>query len=100
MQSKIIFLMLFMISFNMMHDTVIHILDDNAKLSLSEYIQNMKQTSDVQDMQNIHDMFHFIALIPVMHISLKPLKARNIFSAYVLQYTLISLNKHTKPPIV
>ena len=99
MQSKIIFLVLFMLSFTVMHDTVIHMLDDNKSLPVSEYVKNTKQISDVSDVQDMHDIFHFIALISRMHISLETLKTGNTFSGYVFQYALPSLKNSTKPPI-
>jgi len=98
MQSKIIFLMLFMLSFSVMHDTVIHILD-NKKLPISEYVKNVEHINDVSDVQDMHDIFHFVALISEKYISLEPLKTKNTFSGYLFQYTLLSLQNSTKPPI-
>jgi len=96
MQSKIIFLLLFMLSFTVMHDTVINILDHTEKLSISEYAQ---QSNDISDVHDMHDIFHFIALISERCISLEPLKKENTFSAYLFQYTFSSLHHSTKPPI-
>ena len=91
--------MFFILSFSIMHDTVIHTLDDNTKLSLSEYVQNMQQTNDVSDIQNIHDIFHYIALMPLRHISVEPLRTADGFLDYMFQYTLPLLQNSTKPPI-
>ena len=100
MRSKIIFLLLFMLSFTVMHDTVINMLDNNEKLPISEYVNNTKQAHDVADVHDIHSMFHFIALTPTINTLLEPLKKGNRFSCYVLKYTFPSLGNNNKPPIV
>ena len=99
MQSKIIFFMLFMLSFTVMHDTFICMLDDNKRLPVSEYVSNTKQINDVLDVQDMHDIFHFIAFISVRHMFLEPLKTGNTFSDYVFWYALPSLKNSNKPPI-
>lgn len=99
MQSKIIFLVLFMLSFTVMHDTLICMIDDNKGLPVSEYVKNTKQINDVSEVQEMHDIFHFIALVSGTYISLEPLKSGNTFSGYVFQYALLSLKNSTKPPI-
>ena len=99
MQSKIIFLVLFMLSFTVMHDTLICMIDDNKGLPVSEYLKNTKQINDVSEVQEMHDIFHFIALISEKHMFLEPLKEGNTFSSYLFQYALPSLKNSSKPPI-
>jgi hypothetical protein len=89
-----------MLSFTVMHDTVIHVLDSNDKLPISEYVENTKHVQDVTDIHDMHDIFHFIALIPTIDIFLVPLEKSNRLSNYLLQYTLTCLQHNNKPPIV
>jgi hypothetical protein len=89
-----------MLSFTVMHDTVINMLDSNEKLPISEYVKNSTQSHDVADVHDIHSMFHFIALTPTVNMFLSPLEKGNTFSSYSLQYTLPYLQNNNKPPIV
>ncbi len=100
MQSKIIFVLLFMLSFTVMHDTVINILDNDENVLVSHYANVEKQTGDVADVHELHGMFHFMALITPLSPELDVLKTKQTPSAYLLQYTLPHLERSTKPPIV
>lgn len=99
MQSKIIFLVLFMLSFTVMHDTVIHVLDDNENVPVTQYTNVSSQTQDIADIHDIHGMFHFIALISPSTSIETALKSRDILAAYLLQYTLPHYQSSNKPPI-
>ena len=100
MQSKIIFLLLFMLSFTVMHDTVITLIDSDDDVLSSYYSSIEKQTCDVADVHELHGMFHFMALITPLSPDLDVLKTKQTHSAYLLQYTLPHVEKSTKPPIV
>ncbi len=96
MQSKVIFVLLFMLSFSVMHDTVINVIDNNKQLSISNYT---KHVIDVKDVHDMHDIFHFIALISEKSIFLESFKKEDTFSAYLLHYTFHLFQNTTKPPI-
>ena len=63
MQSKIIFFVLCMLSFSVMHDTVISIVGEHEHISVAHYTNADKQAPDMMDIHDTHDIFHFIALI-------------------------------------
>ena len=100
MQSKIIFLVLFMLSFTVMHDTVINILDNNENVPVTQYANVDSQTQDIADIHDMHGMFHFIALITPLTPPQVALQSMNILSVYLLQYTLPHYQSSNKPPIV
>jgi len=100
MQSKIIFLVLFMLSFTVMHDTVINILDNNENVPVTQYANADSQTQDIADIHDMHGMFHFIALITPLTPPQVALQSMNILSVYLLQYTLPHYQSSNKPPIV
>jgi len=103
MQAKITFLVLFMLSFTVMHDTVINLLDNNENVPVTQYANADSQTQDIVDIHDIHDMhgmFHFIALITQLIPPEVALKNKEILSVYLLQYTLPHFQSSNKPPIV
>ena len=100
MRSKVVFLLLFMLSFTVMHDTVINILDNDENILVSYYTSVDKQTSDVADVHELHGMFHFMALVTPATPILEALKSEQTLSVYLLQYTSPNLESATKPPIV
>ena len=100
MRSKVVFLLLFMLSFTVMHDTVITLLDNDENVLVSHYVSVDKQASDVADVHDLHSMFHFMALVIPLTPVLETLKSEQTSCAYLLQYALPHLESSTKPPIV
>ena len=100
MRSKVVFLLLFMLSFTVMHDTVINILDNDENVLVSHYASVEKQAANVADVHDLHGMFHFMALVTSLAPVLEALKSEHTLSIYLLQYTLPHLESSTKPPIV
>ena len=100
MQSKTIFIVLFMLSFTVMHDTVINMLNSNETLPVSSYVESQDKTNEHTDIHDIHSMFHFMALLTDTYATLKPLETEDVFSHYVFQYLSPYLKNNIKPPIV
>jgi hypothetical protein len=100
MQSKIIFLVLFMLSFTVMHDTVINLLDNNDNVPVTQYANADGQTQDIADIHDMHEIFHFIALATPLTAPEVALENGDILSVYLLQYTLPHFLSSNKPPIV
>ena len=96
MRSKVVFLLLFMLSFTVMHDTVINLLDNDKNILVSHYASAENQSDDVLD---VHDMFHFMALVTSLTPVPDRLESEQTLSAYLFQYTLTYLENSTKPPI-
>jgi len=102
MRSKIIFLLLFMFSFVIAHDTVIEVLDKEKHpltLSVSSKASSVTQTAS-PDVNSLHAMFHFVALVSpnVVHMVIS-IKTKRVF--YSLEKPSLLLEETSyKPPIV
>lgn len=99
MQTKIIFILLFMLSFTIMHDTAINILDDKDELHISEYIDCKSETHEYTDVHDMHNIFHFIALSTTIITYEVSLKKAKTFSHNLLCYSPPHLKNSHKPPI-
>lgn len=98
MQSKIIFIVLFMLSFTVAHDTVINIMHDKEHTSTSHHLSENIQTQECDTMDEIHAMFHFVALIaPYTNNFIQPSSEKTL-SRYSLQYTPLHKEPSYKPP--
>ena len=98
-RSKVVFLLLFMLSFTVMHDTVITLLDNDENVLVSHYVSVDKQASDVAYVHDLHGMFHFMAVVTPLMPVLEMLKSEQTLCVYSLQYILPHLESSTKPPI-
>ena len=99
MRSKVVFLLLFMLSFTVMHDTVINLLDNDKNILVSHYASAENQSDDVLDVYDLHDMFHFMALVTSLTPVPDRLESEQTLAVYLFQYTLTYLENSTKPPI-
>ena len=99
MRSKIIFVVLFMLSFTVMHDTVIHIVQTNENTSVSHYVSAEIAAQECGDIHEVHNMFHFIGLIMPYKSSVVLLQKEKTLSHDLLQYTLPYKETSYKPPI-
>jgi len=100
MQSKIIFLILFMLSFTVMHDTVINIIGDDEHMSISHYIDDNSQSKECSNVHEVHNMCHFVGLIipnknTFMQVQKEVTLSHNLLP-HIFQYKEISF----KPPRV
>ena len=63
MQSKMIFIVLFMLSFSVFHDSFISLLDKNEHTEIVHYMSDEAPSSECAEFNEIHSMFHFMAII-------------------------------------
>ncbi len=99
MRSKIIFVVLFMLTFTIMHDTVINIMQKSDTTYISHYVsaEILEQTSG--DIHEVHSMFHFVGLIMPYKSTLVQLQKDKTLSHDLLRYTLPYKETSYKPPI-
>ena len=99
MQSKIIFVVLFLLTFTIMHDSVINIIQKNDNTSISHHMSTNVLSAECSEIHEVHSMFHFVGLaIPYKnHIIL--LQKEQALSSKLLQYTLPYKETSYKPPI-
>jgi len=99
MRSKIIFVILFMLTFTVMHDSVINIIQKNEHTSISNYADTNAVSQEYSELQEVHGMFHFVGLIMPYQNTFVQLQKEETYSPYLLQYTLLHQETSYKPPI-
>jgi len=99
MRSKILFVVLFMLTFTVMHDTVIHIVQTNENTSVSHYVSAEIETQECGDIHEIHSMFHFVGVIMPYQSTVILLQKEKTLSHDLLRYTLLHKESSYKPPI-
>jgi len=92
--------MLFMLSFSVMHDSVISYMQTNDHTVVTHYAQVDKGSSqEIHDIHEIHSMFHFVGLIvPYVHTFI-PQYEEELYAPNLLQYTTVDKETSFKPPI-
>lgn len=100
MKSKIIFVILFMLTFTIMHDSVINIIQKSDHSSLSHYVNSDVVSQECTDIHETHSMFHFVGLIMPYKDTFAQLQNEKTLSHNLLQYTLPHKERSSKPPIV
>ena len=100
MRSKVIFIVMFMLSFSIAHDTIINTIQTNEHHSSIHYtsdtIQIQKYNSDCID--DIHAMFHMEALITPNMSSFIQLPTKQLLSHISFTYSFTYKETSYKPP--
>jgi len=99
MKSKIIFLVLFMLSFTVMHDSVINIVQKSEHTSISHYADMNVPSQECSEMHEVHSMFHFVGLMIPNKSTFVQFQKEITLSHNLLQYTLSQQETSYKPPI-
>lgn len=100
LRNKIIFSLLFVFSFIIVHDTVLDVIQ-------SEHNSYMTQSSDVnvdnkafQPLPHLHSMFHFVALIESEYPLLELPKVQISITLVLPTYLYHDIEEYDRPPIV
>ncbi len=99
MRSKIIFVMLFVLTFTIMHDTVITIMQKSDHSGISHYVSTDVLPQECSDIHEVHSMFHFVGLIMPYKSTFVQLQKEKTLSHNLLRYTLTYKETSYKPPI-
>ena len=99
MRSKIIFVVLFMLTFTVMHDSVINIMQKSDHSSISHYVNSDVVSQECSDIHEVHSMFHFVGLIMPNKSTFLQLQKEKTLSHNLLRYTLPYKETSYKPPI-
>lgn len=100
MQVKVIYVVLFMLSFSAFHDSFLSILDHNKHTDIVHYIDDQTTSSECTELNEIHSMLHFMAILEDyknVHIEFAK---RETIPHVVLQYSPPLEKTSYKPPIV
>ena len=99
MRSKIVFLVIFMFSFIIVHDTVFAMIDQHNKITANSSLDSQLTSEKNTQIHQIHGLFHFVALI---HTEITPVHThdkKKTISYYKIWQTLSCKETITKPPI-
>jgi len=98
MQSKIIFTLLFMLSFSVFHDSFITLLEKNEHREVVHYMSDEAPSSECAEFNEIHSMFHFMAIVTPYKESQVQLAKRETIPHLLAQYTPPLKKTSYKPP--
>lgn len=99
MRSKVIYVVLFMLTFTVMHDTVINVVHKSDDTCISHYVNTDAVSQECSDMHKVHSMFHFVGLIMPYKSTFVQLQKEQTLSYDLLQYTPPFKETSYKPPI-
>lgn len=99
MRSKIIFVVLFMLSFTIFHDSLMPLIDKNEHTDIAHYLGDTEPTQECADFNEIHNMFHFMAIVtPSKNTHIQFAKSDTI-PHILIQYSPPLEKTSYKPPI-
>ena len=102
MRSKTIFVILFMLSFSIMHDSVIAFMEHSESPATQTQVLKgyfTQSDTDMVDIDEMHGMFHFVGLmIPTINTVMPDYKKEDYFQN-LLQCTTLHKDTSFKPPI-
>ena len=100
MRSKVIFFVIVMLSFVIVHDTVLALVDQHKETTVATVSADRSSHSDKSaKIENIHSMFHFVALICNDTLPIDIYDNKTVISYAIPQQTLSRKKTIIKPPI-
>jgi len=99
-KNKIIFLLLFVFSFIIIHDTVLDVIQTDHDSLITQSSDTNAAHKAYQPLTHLHSMFHFVALIeseyPVFESPTTQMSIASVFLAYLYH----EIEEDERPPIV
>lgn len=99
MQSKIIFVIIFMLSFSVVHDSFISLLDKSGHKHIVYEMDDESLSSECNDFNEVHDMLHFVAIVDDYQSEHIEFVKRDSIPHVVIQYSPPLEKTSYKPPI-
>lgn len=100
MQSKIIFVVLFMLSFSVFHDSLMPLLEKNKHTYSVHYMSDTTPTQEEHDDFNeMHIMLHFMAIVTSWSNNQIQFAKNESIPHLLIQYTAPLKKSTYKPPI-
>ncbi len=100
MQSKIIYIVLFMLAFSAFHDSFISLIDTREHTDIVHYVQDDVSNSECNEFNEIHNMFHFMAILSSPKNTQIDFDKNEAIPHLLVQYTPPLTSTSYKPPIV
>ena len=100
MQSKIIFVVLFMLSFSAFHDSFISLIEKNEHTNIVHYMSEEAPSSECAEFNEMHSMLHFMAIVTsYKNVQVQLAKIESI-PHLLTQYTSPLEKTSYRPPII
>lgn len=99
MRNKTIYVLLFVMTFTIMHDTFISLLHPKEMSHTIHCNVHEDIMQEMVDTHSIHSMFHFSAVMVEEYISFENIYKSKISSYYTFFYTPPYKDRAQKPPI-
>ena len=100
MRSKVIFVVLLMLSFTVFHDLFISVIEKNDHTKIVHCISDVDTSSDATTFNKIHSMFHFMAIVINYDSTPIPFNNYQNIPHYFHKYSPPFTETSHKPPIV
>jgi hypothetical protein len=99
MRNKIIFLLIFVFSFIVLHDSVLNIINADYTALVAQNSQANVCECECDSLKHLHSMFHFVALIESKSEIIEPVEAESFVTTITLKYLYFDPNQNERPPI-
>lgn len=99
MRSKIVFVVLFMLSFTLLHDSFIALVEKNVHANTVHCIGDEASSSDCKELNAMHGMFHFVAIVTSYSGEQIEFAKKEHIPHSLVQYTPPLVKTSNKPPI-
>ncbi|HEY9129303.1 MAG TPA: hypothetical protein VIN02_05685 [Sulfurovum sp.] len=100
MRSKIIFVVLLMLSFTIFHDLFISVIEKNDHTKIVYSISDEASSCDTTTFNKIHSMFHFMAIMITYDSTPIPFNNHENIPHHFHKYSAPFTDTSHKPPIV
>ena len=99
MRNKIIFLLIFVFSFIIVHDTVLDVMQSDHSNCLVQVSDTDAGEKEYQSLHHLHNMFHFVALIENEYVVSESPKTEASIATALLAYLYSDREQNERPPI-
>lgn len=100
LKNRIIFVLLFVFSFIIVHDTVLDVLQSEHETCMAKVSQPDVEKKVSQPLPHLHSMFHFVALIESEYPVLEALQREVSIAPVLLAYLYFDIEEDDRPPIL
>jgi len=100
MRSKIIYVVIFMLSFSAFHDSLISLIDTSEHKDIVHYVYDDAPSAECNEFNEIHNMFHFMAIVSSSKNIQIQFAKNEAIPHLLIQYTSPLTRTSYKPPIV
>ncbi|GEM_PF-2819432 len=98
--NKIIFLLIFVFSFIIVHDTVLDVIQTDHDSFITQSSDTNVDHKEYQPLTHLHSMFHFVALIESEYPVLESPKTHMSIASVLLAYLYHDIEEDDRPPII